>query len=293
MKKRYYLSMLSICLVVLSFDLIYYISHRTLDMFLKMTIPHILVFGLLNFLGIYFLYKPIDQIFIEGKDTPQVKKRINRLTWYSTVWIFWLGVFSIIVLLVSVFIFGIASDHVSTEIMPPIFFLSVIPSSLFIWALLPSIITYFWINDFNLDLKTVIFDRFKVLYLPGKRRVGLTLFSVLFVLGFFPTLLVILDLATVSTVSEELYYQIMQDNHNKTLLVDQFITVLGFIFAVILIPRSFSKPIYSLLEKIEKVRTGDYTTRAAVVADGLSMTDQEILEQTHFVERFFQPTILR
>ncbi len=91
--------------------------------------------------------------------------------------------------------------------------------------------------------------------------------SVLFILGFFPVLLVILDLATVSSVSSETYVEFMHDDHNKTLLVDQFIVVVGFIFAVILIPRSFSKPIYSLFKEIEKVRKGDYSTRAAIGAD--------------------------
>ncbi len=30
-----------------------------------------------------------------------------------------------------------------------------------------------------------------------------------------------------------------------------------------------------------------------IVPDGQSMTDDEILRQTHFVERYFQPTVLR
>jgi signal transduction histidine kinase len=267
MKKRYYVSMLSVFPLILLIDSLYFASHQSLDMFLKMAIPHFIVFGLINYLGTYFLYKPIDHIFIQGEDTDQVKKRINNLTWYSTVWIFWVGVLSIVVLLVSVFIFEIAAGHVTTEVMPPIFFLSVIPSSLFFWALLPSIITYFLINNFNLDLKTKIFLRFQILYPPGKGRVGLTLFSVLFILCFFPTLLVIMDLITVSTVSRELYVQFMHDNHDKALLVDQFPVLIGFIFAIVLIPRSFSKPIYSLLKEIEKVRAGDYTTRAAIVTD--------------------------
>jgi signal transduction histidine kinase len=237
------------------------------DMFLKMAIPHILVFGFINYFGIYYLYKPIEQFFIYGKENENIKQRINNLTWYSTVWIFWVGVLSIIVLLGSVFIFDIAEGHVSTEVMPPILFFSIIPTSLFNWAFLPAIITFFLINDFNLDLKAQIYSRFKILYSPGKRKVRMTLLSVLFILGFIPTLLVILDLATAATVSSETYEQFMHDDHNKTLMVDQFIVVIGFIFAVILIPRSFSKPIYSLFEEIEKVRKGNYSTRAAIVTD--------------------------
>ncbi|MBT3756990.1 MAG: HAMP domain-containing histidine kinase [Candidatus Cloacimonetes bacterium] len=285
MKKRYYLSMLSICLVIILFDFIYFLSHRTFGMFLKMGIPHILVFGFINYLGIHFLYKPIDRIFEQGRDTEKANKQINKLTWNSTVWIFIIGILSIIVLLVSVFIFEIAAGHVSTEIMPPIFFLSIIPSSLFIWAFLPSIITFFLINDFNLDLKKNIYANFNILYSPGKRRVGFTLLSVLFILGFFPTLLIILDLITVSSVSREVYVQFMHDSHEKTLLVDQFIGVIGFIFAIVFIPRSFSKPIYSLFDEIEKVRKGDYSTRAAIVTDDeIGHLTQNFNEMVHDLE---------
>ena len=285
MKKRYYLSMLSICLVIILFDFIYFLSHRTFGMFLKMGIPHILVFGFINYLGIHFLYKPIDRIFEQGRDTEKANKQINKLTWNSTVWIFIIGILSIIVLLVSVFIFEIAAGHVSTEIMPPIFFLSIIPSSLFIWAFLPSIITFFLINDFNLDLKKNIYTNFNILYSPGKRKVGITLLSVLFILGFFPTLLIILDLITVSSVSREVYVQFMHDSHEKTLLVDQFIGVIGFIFAIVFIPRSFSKPIYSLFDEIEKVRKGDYSTRAAIVTDDeIGHLTQNFNEMVHDLE---------
>lgn len=285
MKKRYYLSMLSICLVIILFDFIYFLSHRTFGMFLKMGIPHILVFGFINYLGIHFLYKPIDRIFEQGRDTEKANKQINKLTWNSTVWIFIIGILSIIVLLVSVFIFEIAAGHVSTEIMPPIFFLSIIPSSLFIWAFLPSIITFFLINDFNLDLKKNIYANFNILYSPGKRKVGITLLSVLFILGFFPTLLIILDLITVSSVSREVYVQFMHDSHEKTLLVDQFIGVIGFIFAIVFIPRSFSKPIYSLFDEIEKVRKGDYSTRAAIVTDDeIGHLTQNFNEMVHDLE---------
>ena len=39
------------------------------------------------------------------------------------------------------------------------------------------------------------------------------------------------------------------------------------IFAVVLITRSFTKPIYSLLNEINKLREGDYSTQAAVIAE--------------------------
>jgi signal transduction histidine kinase len=52
-----------------------------------------------------------------------------------------------------------------------------------------------------------------------------------------------------------------------TILTDRFIVLLGFFIAVVLIKRSFTRPIYSLLGEINKVRGGDYSPRAAVISD--------------------------
>lgn len=39
------------------------------------------------------------------------------------------------------------------------------------------------------------------------------------------------------------------------------------IFAVVLINRSFTKPIYSLLKTINKVRKGDYSSQAVIISE--------------------------
>ncbi|MFC2164525.1 sensor histidine kinase [Acidobacteriota bacterium] len=267
MKKRYYLSMLSIYLLVLAIDGVYFVSHQTLEMFLMMALPHFVLFGLLNFLGAYFLYKPIDRLFSQGEVTNQAEKRINNLTRYSTTWIFSIGFLFTIILLLGVFIFQAASDVASLDKMPPIFFWAVIPSSLYMWAILPSFIAYFLINDFNLDLKAKTFSRFHMHYPAGKKRVGLTLLFVFFILGFLPTLLVILDLVTFATLTEDEYAQMMSISHTTTLLIDQFIVLIGFIIAIVLITRSFTKPIYSLLKEFNRVREGDYSTQAAIITE--------------------------
>jgi len=95
MKKRYYLSMLSLFPLIVAFDSIYFVLHQSLELFLLAALAHFVLFGLLNYLGTYFLYRPIDQVFIQSKDTKQAKKRIHHLTWYSTGWIFFLGILSI------------------------------------------------------------------------------------------------------------------------------------------------------------------------------------------------------
>jgi len=267
MKRRYYLSMLSIYLLSLLSDVIYTFSHKSLGMFISMTVPNLLVFGFVNLIGAYFLYKPIDQLYKGGRNSEQAKKRINCLTRYSTIWIFFVGVLSGFVLLISVFLFEMASEVASMDNMPPIFFISVIPSTLFTSAILPSAIVYFIINDFNLDLKAETFLQFNIRYSAGEKKIGMTLFFILFIFGFFPILIRILDLAATSSITLEEYTKLLSISYIDTSLNEQFIYLIVMIFAVVFIPRTFTKPIYSLLKEIKKLGEGDYTARAAIITE--------------------------
>ncbi len=273
MKKRYYLSMLSLFLLVLVFDCIYLVVHQSLEMFLVLGLLHFGLFGLLNFLGTYFLYKPIDFAFIQQTDTPQAKKRIQNLTWYSTGWIFFLGVCYFGIMVFLLLTFPVDTGDISLEEMPANLWLTAIPSTLYIYAILPSFIAYFLFNDFTLDLKATAYLNFQILYPVGKKRIGLTLLFTFIILGFFPSTLVILELI-VSGVGED-YAQFSTINPMEAILPDRIIVFIGMIFAVVFITRSFTKPIYSLLKEINKVREGDFSTQAAII------TEDEIGALTH------------
>lgn len=269
MKKRYYLSMLSVFSLILVFDGVYLVFHQSLELFLMQALPHFVLFGLLNFLGTYFLYKPIEHIFTQGEDTKQAKKRINHLTWYSTGWIFFLGALYVAIPLMLVFLFPTVFNNIelfSMDKISPILWLTFIPSFLFVYAIFPAFITYFLINDYSLDLKAKVFLDFQILSPVGKKRIGLTLLFVLLILVFFPTLLVILEVVAYS-IAGDAYAQFTSMDPLETVLVDRFVVLVGMIFAVVLITRSFTKPIYSLLKEINKVSEGDYSTRAAVIAE--------------------------
>ncbi len=268
MKKRYYLSMLSLFPLIVAFDSVYFIVHESLEILFITTLVHFLLFGLINFLGAYFLYKPIDHVFIQRENTQQAKERINRLPWYSSGWIFSLGTLYVAMTLLVFFLFptDMEGHGFSPDKVPLMIWFSFVPSLLFFQAIFPAFITYFLINDFNLDLKAAAFLQLQILYPVGKKRVGLTLLFVFTILGFFPSLLVILDLGIFSK-AEEQYAQFMVFDPLETLLIDRFVVLVGMIFAIVLITRSFTKPIYSLLKEINKVREGDYTTQAPVITE--------------------------
>lgn len=50
-------------------------------------------------------------------------------------------------------------------------------------------------------------------------------------------------------------------------IIDRVVVFVGVLFALIFVTRSFTKPINLLLEKINLVREGDYSTRAAIIAE--------------------------
>ena len=278
--------MLSLFPLIIAFDSIYFAMHQSLETFLGFALVHFVLFGLLNFFGAYFLYKPIGHVFIRSEDTKQAQKRINHLTWYSTAWIFILGFLNVVISFLFLILFPtmLNTDQFFVDKIPPALWLDFIPSLLFVYAIFPSFITYFLINDFNLDLKTKVFLQFQILYPTGKKRVGLTLLFVFIILGFFPTLLAILDIVVISSMKNE-YAQFSSISPLEAILVDRFVALVGMIIAIVLITRSFTKPIYSLLKEINKVREGDYSTQAAIISDDeIGLLTKNFNEMVHELE---------
>ena len=142
MKKRYYLSMLGLFLIVVAFNSIYLVYHKSLAIFFGLGGVHFILYVLLNYVGCYFIYKPIDGLFIAGKETEETKIRIDRLSWYSSLWIFFIGNIYVAITLLPLYffptIFKNPEDFVVEQIPPEFFFLSILPAIYFIYALFPS-----------------------------------------------------------------------------------------------------------------------------------------------------------
>ncbi|MFC2168397.1 sensor histidine kinase [Acidobacteriota bacterium] len=285
MKKRYYLSMLSLYPLILAFDSVYFIIHKDLGILVVTALAHFVLFGLINFVGIYFLYKPIDHVFVQGQDTQQAKKRIKLLTRYSTIWIFSLGFFYVALTFMFLFLFPLDVEGFNPDNVPSIFlFLNMIPSLLFMYAILPSFVSYFLINDFNLDLKTHVFLKFQILYPIGKNKIWKTLLFVFLILVFIPTLFVLMDLSFLPSTNEQ-SSQFMSYSPLGIIIIDRVVVLVGTIFAVLFVTRSFTKPINSLLKDIKRVREGDYSTRSAITAeDEIGLLTQEFNLMVHELE---------
>lgn len=267
MKKRYHLSMLSLFPLIITFDSVYFAFHQSLQIFLSLGFLHFILLVPINSLGAYFLYKPIDQLFLQGKTTHSAKTRIPCLPLYSATWIFSLGTFYVAITLIPILVLPDMfsdSEVFAVEKIPLALILYSIPAIWFVYAIFPAFITYFLINDFNLDLKEVVFSKFQILYPAGKKRIGYTLVFVFLTLVFIPAILVIAELVVALDVE---YTQFTDLSPIETLLIDRFVVFVGMVLAIILITRSFTKPIDSLLQKINQVRAGDYSTQAAITTE--------------------------
>ncbi len=258
--------MLSLYPLVLAFNAVYLVMHQSFKIFLLIALVQLVLFGLLNFIAAWLLYRPIDRFFRRGEETEQTKERINWLTWYSTAWVFLLGGVYVLLSLSAMFLFPPEVEDFSLGELAPVLLLTFFPSLLFVYAILPAFITYFLVNDFCLGLKAEAFEQSRIQFAVGNKKIGITLLFVFLILGLLPSLLVILDLVAVSSLEEE-FAQFMSLNPLGTVLVDRFVVLVGMIFAIIFITRSFTRPIYSLMSAINKVRQGNFSTQAAIVTE--------------------------
>lgn len=270
MKNRYYLTMLGLFPIIIVFDSIYFVYHKSLTIFLGLGFVHFVLYVILNFLGAYFIYKPIDELFLTKQDTIKIRKRIDNLAWYSSSLVFLIGNlyigFSLLPLYFFPTIFKNPDDFIIDQIPPEFFFFSILPAIYFIYALFPSFISYFLVNDFKLDLKENLSREYNIRYSTGTQKIGWTLFFVFLFLVVLPSLLVILELKIAFELKDR-YKQFTQLSPLETVLIDRFVVLIGTVISVILITRTFTKPINSLLYAINQVRKGDFSTQAAITTD--------------------------
>lgn len=288
-KRRYFFSMLSLLPLVWCFGLVYLVFHRSIEIYIGASLAQLVLYGVINYVGSYLIYKPIDRFLADnamqvGSNDQQYSwfaKRVNSLNLYSTLWSFLLGFFYVLLSILPILFFPelISSDVFDIEKIPVNFVLTeLVPGLLFVYAVLPSFIIYFLINDYTLDLKSKSFSHLNINYEVGTKKIGLILLFVFLILGLFPALLVIIELTVNIELSEELA-QFSSLSPLQTVLINRLVIFIGMIIAVILLTRSFTKPIYSLLSAVNKVGDGDYSTQAPVISqDEIGILTKEFNE---------------
>lgn len=281
-KKKYYLYMLSMFPLLVFFGSLYFIVHKSWSAYIGISFFYLIVYAGLNFLGAIYLYKPIEKLWEINTDHPlnqednteltQIRNngisRIKNLPVLSGLWVSSIGLFYV---LITVMILSLSpslfqSDVLTGEKLSFNLIATFFPSLLFVNSIIPGLIAYFLVNDFNLELREAVYDAFQIILPASKKKIGFILAILFGLLGFYPSFMVIVDLISI-TNSPESYAQFMKLNPIKAILVDCFIVLINMAFSIFLITRSFTKPIDRLLEKMNQVREGDYSVQATILSD--------------------------
>jgi class 3 adenylate cyclase len=267
MTRRYLLSMLSVLPLILAYDLVYFAFHRSLNILLAMGAMHLVQYGPLLLLGSWRLYRPIARSLGDPREVSTALEQVRRLPWNSTWLAGGVGLLTVAISLLPVVVVPelyAGAGAFEVDRIPTAFVLAAVPPAAYVFCIFPAFVTYFLINDLVLDLRARVYAEHGHFSSPDRKRIALTIVSVLVVLAFIPLLLVILELAVAAGTD---YAQFTQMSPMHTVIIDRFVILIGIVYAVVLVTRSFTKPIYCLLGEIDKVKRGELSARASVITD--------------------------
>lgn len=281
--RRYYLSMLSLAVVVLTI--------ATISTSVSGHIHHLgdLVLGagfflvILNLIGARIFFAPIAQFLAGRVEIEVARPRLLKLPIISAAW----AVTLVWVHMCLLFFF----HHVwFVRDAPNLFELLIYPAILIaIFGIFMGLFVYFLIGDYTARLREEIFSRHRVVIEPGGSRVLYKL-----IVAFFAVSLVPLSL---------LFYRLFffEDRpHLQELETEQLIQIdiLGTVFlmsiAIFFISRNLTHPITTLLLSMNQLSAGDMQTRAPVISDdeignlsvGFNSMAQELEDQEFIRETF-------
>jgi class 3 adenylate cyclase len=284
----------SIYILILIFNFIYFIFHKSVVIFLVFSAGEFILFAGVSMLSGYYLYKPIQEMFDSNLESSKAIQRINHLSLYSSLVILSIGIFHVMIILIPLVflphLFQNPEDF-QLENLPLEFVLnSVVPSQGFIFAIFPAFINYYTINDFVIELKKQASLQFGIEFEAKKNRIWLSLVFVFICLVILPSLLVMLELKVAYDIRDK-YSKFTTQSPLETVMIDRFVLFVGMIISIYLITRAFTRPIDILLKAISKVSDGDYTTQAAIVtSDEIGVLTREF---NHMVKGLKEKEVIR
>ena len=261
MKARYYFSMVSIIILpTLSNFLFFYLSGSMYDL-VASTISDILAFIVLNLLGVYFFYKPIDA-YIKGKikDDNKVRNRVKSLPLMSALWI------------VPMFLVNILINTIGSELLPrwiPLqgeqsvqtatenpFFLFFLVYIIFLLGLY----LYFFIANFSISLKRFLYNKFNVVFSPGKGKIWHKLIIVFLLTSIIPIALIMILAFPLG------FWDTLSTIHQLIITaISGILIIIGI--SIFLITNGFRKPFKILLESFKEVKNGDYSQKTPIITN--------------------------
>ena len=265
--------MLVVFPTMLLFGFIYFFAYGSLKIMVYISISFFAIYGILNLPGAFLIFRPIAR-FLKNNAPPTpvdpgVARRIRRLVFLSTIWIMIIGM--IYVTLTFIMLLQ-PPDQMSEnnsfdmKMLTPGLILDFAPALVYVHVILPTVIGFFAVTNFSMELRGIFQKNHGMVFSPGKRRIGITLFLAILAIGMIPNFLVILDLNAIAR-NPGAYDQFTRNNPLVTILIDRVVTLVGLILSMVLITRTITTPVNLLLNRMKEVRDGDLSGNATISSD--------------------------
>jgi len=241
--------MLSVFLLMLIVDCTYIFLSKRYDAVIPMLVMEIVCFLGINWLGIYFLFRPVDRLLSNEHDQKDLMRKVVRLPLYSALWLFFLGLVWL----------GLVLSAINTYDKPhtTIRYVSIAIELFYAYCIFLGFYGFFIISDFTIKLKEHMFIKFNILLPPERFKIWHKLIISYLVISILPILLILLDL-----------YAVGLFRHMDALMVTNVLNVFTLIIvAVYFITNSFRRPINLLLHSCEQIGRGDYLKTPVVSND--------------------------
>ena len=248
-RTRYYLSMLSMFLIVYWFDATYAIVSGQYDLLLKVLTFEVPIFIVLNLAGAYFLFRPVDRLSSSNGSDMSAYERVASLPLLSAAWICILG---------SIYAFIVYSMMFSLEAKTYIVHLYDFVAMLLIYGFINAIFIFFVISNYAIYLREHIYTQYGYLFPPQRVKIWHKFLLVLLCFAFLFASMTI-DLYLSGAFAQRKAY------------IDPILDLLlGFPIIIIimyLISRDLRRPLALILNSLEAVGQGNYTVKTPVVSD--------------------------
>jgi class 3 adenylate cyclase len=271
---RYYLSMLSLAVLVLSIGVLSAVLTEGMLHFRDALLSLILVLVVINLIGSYCIISPIVSFFRGRNNFELAQRRIQRLPLYCAVWAITL---TLVALLPHHF-----STHVLCADCPieiPLRLVVYQVFLIFVYGTLLALYIYFLISDFTVALRKELSLHHGLVFEPGKERFVYKLLIAFVATSIVPIVLVfthdymlgnmdsmaILDREPHIDPSSEMGHMHMPTV--QAFRADIIFSMVLALLAIVFISRSLTRPMNMLLETMKIISKGDLDTKAPVVSD--------------------------
>jgi class 3 adenylate cyclase len=272
MTSRYYLSILTLPLVIFAIATLTAFSSGPMLHFPDAILSSILVLVLLNLVGAWLIFRPVARFLRHGIEFRKASERIRELPLFCATWAFFL---TLLALLPHHLLTHVLCEDCPTDLSPA---LVLYPSALTaIYAVFLSIYVYFLIGDYAIALREYLSREHHVEFEPGGQRFIGKLILAFFATSVVPILLVFVHWSVAAEMSPmESTRQMTSPRHmpqmHEMAAIQAFeAAIIAALFlasiAVVSIARNLTRPTRILLKSMQRVSEGHLDAKAPVVSD--------------------------